>query len=525
MLQFFTVRNPVILGILLVFIIFLRFPSFNSEYIGNIESSHLIIADRILSGGIHYLDAWDCKPPLTTWFYTFFRWGFGDYALGAINIFAIIYIFISSVLLDGLISNYRSPNESSSFSAFLFAFLISAPCFSQEVGPEFLSILPMLLTLAYFSTYVMEEQKKWDYLFYMGVLIGICTGLKHQGFIFLITIMIAYVFTTRPSLKDMVTGGGGFIITLLIIYLPIYFLGAFSSYWDLAVLYNYDHYKFDIFNGAITDSYSLFDFLRYYGVFFLLALFGFLSYRGRRAGSIVKHRKFEVIMSIFLAVGAGIIALSGKFFFMPYVYFVAPAMVFYITSYLNGKNFKRFKRFVLFTAYLMPVYSYLIYVICANTALYQWVEPFEKYDYWIHQFRRNLVPDKQIELFKKDLLNHKINTGIWVAYYQPDLYIRLDKKCASKYVDFAIAYNKMDWLSHNFKHSTLLSKSESMANVYHAFRYEKPDYIIDAYGIFQEIKNHLPLLMDDYSMKKIGYCKVYYRGNAIPSPKIESNHH
>ena len=474
------------------------------------ESSYIIHAQRLLNGGLIYQDVWETKPPLTLYFYKLFLHLFGSYALTAIRIFACIYIFLSACLLDRLISGYRQSSEATVLPAFLYGLLISVPWHFQEVTPELLLTLPTLLCFSWLTDYIIEEKHHWSLLFGIGMMLGVCIGIKWQGFWVVGSILVSYVLVARPLLKDLTTMFGGFMLVLLFLFLPLYFQSGLSEFWDLAVVYTYDHYRFDVFNGQLTDRYSLLDLLRIYGVFLLLTLFGFLAIKGK-AATTIKLRKIEVVMNVWLVAAAVCIILSGKFFYLPYLYFGLPVIIYYGTGYVGGKQRSWFRKLILFGGYLFPAYTYLLFIMCIDPVRYEFIRLYESKDYWIGLMWSKVNLSPQEKLLARDINRQKISNGIFIAYYQPEWYLRLNQPCASRYGDFAAAYNKIDWLKHNFLHSSLLSQPEDMARVYETFRIEQPDYVIDPYGIFTEIKAHLPILLEPYAMKKVGYYKVYYR--------------
>lgn len=506
----FANRNPVVYLILFLFTVILRLPSFHPDFFGTVESSYFIAAQRLAEGGHSYQDVWELKPPLTLWFYEGWYSLLGDNILWGLKVFGILYVFLGAVLIDGLIANYRFASDASILPGFLYSTLLSIPWYHQEVSPELLLTLPTLLAFSWLIQYTIEEKHSWNLLFGIGILLGLCIGIKWQGIIVIGSIFATYVSITRPLLRDLTTMFGGLIFTLFLMILPLYYQGSLSEFWDLAVLYTYDHYRFDSFNGQLTEWFSILEVLRLFGFFVLLTVFGFLAMKSKST-STIKLRKLETVMSIWLIAGGINIVLSGKFFYLPYLFFGIPPMIYYISGYFGGRGSSFFRSSLLLASYIFPIYTYILFIFCSNSMYYEWLKPYESKDVWIGQMRGKLSINRQEELIAQDLKRQNIQNGILVAYYQPELYLKFNQRCASKYVDFTAAYNKMDWLQHNFRHAPLFSAPEDMAKVYETFRKEQPDYIIDPYNVFGDIKAHLPILLEPYAMKKVGYYKVYYR--------------
>jgi hypothetical protein len=126
-----------------------------------------------------------------------------------------------------------------------------------------------------------------------------------------------------------------------------------------------------------------------------------------------------------------------------------------------------------------------------------------------HQHDR-LYYAAQTRLLQADLAGRPDDMGIWVLGFEPELYRRLGHHCAMPYTHFTMAYYKMDWFYHNLRRrGSLISEPERLRYVYQKLQRNRPRYIIDARGLFPEMRRKLPLLLADYQRRRVGEYAVY----------------
>ena len=95
---------------------------------------------------------------------------------------------------------------------------------------------------------------------------------------------------------------------------------------------------------------------------------------------------------------------------------------------------------------------------------------------------------------------------------EPDIYMKLNVPCATKYTNFGLAWYKISFWPHS-KNIDLFSRKETSRQVFEAFEKKLPEYIIcpESDDLFPYLRDKFPLLFGDYRMKKSENYHVYSR--------------
>jgi hypothetical protein len=225
----------------------------------------------------------------------------------------------------------------------------------------------------------------------------------------------------------------------------------------------------------------------------------------------------EIIFSWWLILGAGMVVLGGRYY-LHYFLILVPPLLFYLVDYLQRLRKKWHFSLAVFLCLFYPSVLFGCYWALVVPAWYSVIEPWSKPGGWLQSWHRALQTGDIPPDLKKDLATRQTPNGIWIADFKPEWYVRLDRRQATPYLNFQIAYHKMDWLEHNFKSPLLFSKPESPGLVFQHFFHESPDYIIDPLGIFGQMKNKMPLLLHPYRLRKVGDTDVYIRSGPVTLP-------
>lgn len=510
MFKFLENNNPVLYIFILIFIILLHIPSFHENYYGIDESIYVLCAKKIASGGIMYVDAWDNKPPIIFWFYTIFVKIFGDYTFFALRIFSIIYYFISAVIFNQLFYYYRFSKSFHIWPGILLSLLCLSPWYANELNAEHLMLLPTLFMILYACFYFIENEKKWSYLYWIGILGALCMGFKYQGILNFIGLLIGifFFYTFKPS--ELLTIFLGFMTMILIIFLSLYFTNSLNEFIDIGFLYNFDYIRVGKnFGEEVSFIAGLKEYFKNYGVAIILGILGIINYRSKFYTMSIRQRKIETIiftLSITSFIG---ILLGGSRLYLHYFIQILPFLLIHAIYFALSR--KKWGNLLLFFNFLFPLFTFSIYYFVSTPERYQWIQPYIQPNGWVNSKFEELNFSKQEKLLLEDLKNHHKNLKeIFIVDFQPELYLKLKKKCALKYINFSLTYYKMNWLSKHKGKLRLWSKPEELSDLYKEFLHNKPKYIIDPHQIFEEWKEEIPLFMNQYNSKMVGNYKVYY---------------
>ncbi len=510
MFRFLENNNPVLYLFLLIFIVLLHIPVFHENYYGIDESLYVLCAQKIAQGEVMYLEVWDNKPPLIFGFYTLFVRLFGNYTFFALRTFSIFYYFICALIFNQLFYFYRFSKSFHIWPGILLALLSLNPWYANELNAEHLMLLPTLFMVLYASFYFIEGEKKWYYLYWIGILGAVCMGFKYQGLFNLIGLIfgVFLFYTLKP--QELLTIFLGFMTVILMIFLSLYFTDSVNEFVDIGFLYNFDYMRVGKNLGEEVNWFTgLKEYLKNYGVLIVTGTLGILNYRARFYTMAIRQRKIETLLlslSIFSLIA---ILLGGSRLYLHYFIQLLPFLLIHAVYFALSR--RRWGRFMLFLNFIFPLFTLTIYYFVSTPERFRVIQPYIKPNGWVYSKFEELHYSKQEMLLLKDLQqNHPNLNQIFIVDFQPQLYLKLKKSCSLKYVNSSLTFYKMNWLSHHKGKLTLWSKPEQLSDLYKELYRKKPKYIIDNQRIFEEWKDKMPLFLSQYKKKTIGNYSVYY---------------
>lgn len=489
------------LGLLLLAVV-LRLPAFVGDYATNDESIYWTAGQRIADGGHQYLDTWENKPPIIIWVYALFAWIFGEGGLTALRVFTLAYLFIAAAMFNQLMYNWKFLPRFSVLPGALFLLAFCVPWYTLELNTEQLMALPMLGALWLTARYYELERRNPQTLFWIGVIAAILVNIKFQGAVLALAIYAGAFFIGNLTLRGFLLLFAGSFLTQLVLLMVLYFNGSLGAFYDTAVLYSFDYLGLPGNPGETHSTTDLLEYLKVYGAFLFLGLLGFIVLRGRIATAIIRQRKIDSLFAIWLLTALPTVFLGGRYY-LHYMVLALPPLVFYTHYTLQEIGGRWFGRLAVVLLLAFPVFSYSVWLGVATTSNFERLReqvPGISAEGWTRQmfYRVHLRPEESAILGW--LEQHPQVEDIWVAAFRPQLYVRLGKKCGTKYTNFSMAYFKMEWLEHNLRRrGGLISDTETMAATYEAFREHLPPLIIDPEGVFADMRRHIPTLLNDYA--------------------------
>lgn len=491
----------------------LRIPSFWAEYVSTDESIYLIGGERIAAGGCQYVDTWDNKPPVLQWFYAGFSWLFGSGALLAVRVFTCLYLFFAALVFNQMLAMFRFTREASLVPAFLFLLSFSVPWYTQEMNAEHLMSLPMLASFLLVLRHSTDENPRQMNLFWAGLLCALCVGIKYQGVFHFAALFVGAVMVGRFGLQQAVTFGGAMVLGLLSFLLIFYFNGSLPAFYDVSFLYSFDYVLVGDNPGEANPRLAnLFEYAKVWGGLALVALAGFVALRARASQAAIRQRKFETLMLLWLIFNFLGVAIGGRFY-LHYMLLPMPAILFYAYWFHHHLVSARLRWLPWLLWLAFPLFSYSAFFAVSSNGTFAAVKglfPSIRDDGWLQGLYNQVHLTPAEEALRVHLQSVPPDIPVWVSGFRPELYIRLNRACALKYTNFSIAYYKMLWLPHNIRlRGRLVSKEESLADVYRTLQASPPRVVLDLDGTFAQIKYHLPVLLADYEASTVGAVEVF----------------
>ncbi|MEM7036660.1 MAG: glycosyltransferase family 39 protein, partial [Bacteroidota bacterium] len=507
-LRFLSYDHLFTYAILFVVTFALRLPSFHPNYYQDDEAFYLMSAEKIVDGGVQYVDTWDNKPPVLAWFYSLFVGIFGSAAIYVIRIFTCIYLYISALLLNQFVVDNKLLQRFSLLPAFLLIFLCSVPWYAQELNGEILMNLPIILSVFQLLKVTERSRKNNSHLFFAGVLLGLSFMIKYQAIFVFFGILGAYITIHTPRISETFSLFAGFFMSILVLVGGIYLTGAIEAFWDIGVVYNLDY----IFLGrnpgeSVSFLFNLGQYGQLWGIFILLGLVGIVHYRLTYFTNSIRLRKLEAVLLFWFSAAMLTIILGGGRLYLHYFYLLVPPLVIYVSKFFELKVRPWLRTVSIVGAFLIPVYTFGVYLASAYPKTFSFIDDQITPGGWIDNFRTQLNTEHPLAAY---IDRDKVHNGILVLAYDPVIHARLDIPCATRYTNFSVAYYKLEALR-DLTEVDLLSHTETLEDTYRAFREEMPEYIVDPLGIFPKMREKLPLLFQDYKARQVNVGKDSYK--------------
>ena len=498
---------PLPLHLLLVLlIIILRLPCFDFDYFQPSESLYGICAEKIVEGKALYKEVWYSGPPLLVWFYSIFTFLFGSWWLMALRLFTGIYIYYLAVYFGGWLAQYRAFDRYPFLAPVIMVLLTCSPWYALEMSNELFIILPLLIAYQFIIDASEGYYTDYQLFFFTGILGMLCILSTYLAIVMFISVLVLYLMTRRGALDEILTILGGASLTLGICAIILFLSGSLGGFIDMGVLYAVDLLRFEILGNTFRDTQGAFTgFLAVESLFVIFAIIGFTHFRLRYYSFLVRIRRIEMVMTIWLFAGLFGLLFSGSQIQLHQWVLIAPPLAFYSTKVFDIKMKKTFYPLLLIASFIPSIFIYISFWTGSS-------EPAPKRKNKKEQAKMQTSPSVSKEKLIAYFKYKRMKNGIWIMDFAPELYLAIGKPCATKYVDYRLAYQKFHCLPYASTHA-LISKVESDGEIFEEFQNNLPDYIIDKKenGLFPNIQDMYPGLFFKYKAEEVGGYKIYHQ--------------
>jgi len=229
---------PVLLAAVCALPVLLYLPLLH-EPLSRDEGFYAAVGQLILRGDLPYRDAFDNKPPLVFGWYalSFLIFGENDWAP---RLMAAVLLSVTTILVHIQARMLFSRREAL-LAAFAFALSTGLAGFGSNANTEYFMLAPLVGGLVTFTLGHQTGRPQWFLL--SGFLNGMAVMTKevslfNLGFLVLWTLYPAW----RGELSRRHVAAVGLLflgcsLAVALIVLPFVFLGAFTDFWDAAVVY------------------------------------------------------------------------------------------------------------------------------------------------------------------------------------------------------------------------------------------------------------------------------------------------
>lgn len=445
----------------------------------NPELKWVIVAEQMHKGFFLYADIWDNVPPLSALVYWIL------YAIGGRNffishLFATFLIAIQAIAFNQILQNRQVFNERTLLPALLYGVFMSLFIDFYVLSAPLMATTVLMIVVNYIFLHL-SEKGRFNAVFEIGAYTGIATLFYFPSFTFLIVPTIAFLLYTPTPAKDYGLMFIAFLFTIGIAFLGFFLTGSEYDFW---VCFFSSHLQRHIYQYI-----DLWEIIVLISPFIVLMLFFWGQSRGYRNYNNYQDR-CQNIMAMWFWVGLLNVVMSNElsvFNFMPMML----AVVFAFTHF--GLQFQmRWVSEALFL--LLAGYSFFFTYTTQRRQEVRLKISFLEWADW----RISLPAEKLLAKTSKENSTYK-NKKVWISGFSLDTYQYA--KPATPYLNRALA-------NRHLKH---LKEYNTLAIIYHNFRQDLPDVIIDQDGKATELLDNIPLLAQKYKLSMQGKNKVYVR--------------
>lgn len=511
MLRIFTYTNPLVYVLLLVFVFAIRSSTFQTEYSAPSETRNWVLAQRMADGASLYTDAWDSRPPAAALVYRAALALAGPYAVLLLRMLACLYVALCCMALHLILIEYRIEYRLALFPPFLLALLLCSPWYALEVNEEFLALLPMLLSIRLLIRHYVDGDENNAQLFSVGFWCAFCILLKYQGLVLLLTAVFTVVFMSRRPLKDLVTLMSGTLALLLCLLLWLYLNSALDEFWDQTVLYPLDRVRIAEPFPVESPALAFGEQLAIYGIISLLGLRAWVALRSRPASATVRERKIETMFSIWLFGTVATLFIAATQTRLVHYWLVFPVLTFFLSVHYRSASRRFWPKLPYILSLILLLVGSLSYLPLLDASNFNTLRSETGLTEFWKKLEGRIHPTTEQQLAREYLQKHPALNGVWVIAPDPLFHHRIREKAGTRYTNLPMTVIKMDWLSINHRQPKLLSRSEPLDQLYETFLREQPDVIFDPNGVFAELRESMPLLLNHYQADGNEALRVFRR--------------
>jgi len=419
----------------------------------------MMIGERMSEGFSMYIDIIDDTGPLSATVYWLIHLLFGK-NIFAYKLFGGLVILFQITYINGLFIRYKSFDENTYIPALVLAVLFHFSFDILTLSPALMGSTFIVLALGQLFSQTVLQKDTSDSILLVGIFGGIGACFHFPLVIFLPFLIVAGVAVSGFNFNQL-------LLALLGYFLPIVGCGLYYFWIDGLQEFIIQY----ILTTRVIDVYYHVQFLDL--MLLLIAPFCF-AVAGYFIGTIYKlisvnQQKQKQLIILFLLFALLTIFLTNRR--TPYQFVILlPGLTYFITQIF----------IYLQRGFLLKLFS-IAFLISI---------PFIGFSWAYYQIVSGKIESYSVTFSEK----HRETAGKSILVLGNDLGYYQGASLATPYLNYNIS--KEILLDYN--------SFGKMADVYQDFLKEKPEMIIDADGVFEQLLEKIPLLKDSYLKKSEG---------------------
>lgn len=502
--------NPLFYVLLLALALLLRWPQFSTSHITNEEALLLAAGQRVANGAVLYSETWIDQPPVLPWVYAGAVTLFGDGALLAVRMLALVLMLVCALLLLVLYQLYRMAVQGKAWIALLYVIALSLPWYALGLTREWLLLPPMLLVVyRLLVDYERGGRSGWKYIAVTGILCGFCVCIDYRAILFFPAAVVMQLLLRPLRSSELMTfliGAIAVPVAVLLVLLfqqsladatEVSFGGAWGRMWSGSVTAPLTHPVRSLVEAVIV-----------WGPVMFLGAAGAVQLRARYFSLPIRVRKANAVMVTWLGTLLAMVLMAAGNWQVQHFVLLLPPLVFF-AAYLLEYSVKPKWQFPLVGVLLLPaVHAFVLLQFASEAAPHPYVRRLDASNR-LPQLQRELEGPGQLAAVRQLMQALPDTATLWSTAADYDLYARLNRRCGAKYLDLAPTRRLLQTDPRTA--GGWAFGRETLPEAYASFQRERPDAIYDASGIFGELRSRVPSLQAAYLPQTCGTATCYLR--------------
>lgn len=461
MIRYFRINDPYRLVGLFILLLIIYIPLFIYDTDLTIpELKNLIVGEKQNEGYAMYLEIVDNTGPLAAWTHEILDSVFGRSILVR-HILAFIIIFLQSTYLGIMFINKKVFSENTFIPSLLFSLLFFFSYDNLALSNELLGFCFLLPALGNIFQEIEFRNERNESIFNVGMSISLASLFAFSFIVYLFWAMVILLLFTRTTLRKFLLLVFGFLLPHLLALSVSYLIGSATELWQYYYLANLSFERAEFVNtktllslGAIPLTYLLIS---------LVML--------NREARFSKYQS-QILQAVLIWMGFSLIFVFYTKDLRPQSLIVfIPGLAFLLSHFfllIRRKKFIQLNSWVLFLGIVSVAYL----------AKFGIIKSVDYSDLVVKQpageirNKRILVLDNAIHLYHHNFLatpffNWRLSQEI---FRNPDYY-------------------------------------ENVAQVYHAFKTDPPDLVIDRENLLKDFFDRMPEIKAEYIRRGDQYIR------------------
>jgi hypothetical protein len=461
LIRYFRLNDPYRLVGLFILMLIIQLPLFiDLPGLTIPELKNMLLGEKLNEGNRMYTGLVDNTGPLAAWFHELMDSIFGRSILGR-HIFGFFLVFLQAGFLGIIFITRKVHNENTYIPSFLFCLLF---CFSFDtlaLSADLIGSTFLLFALNNLFKEIEFRAQPDETVFNVGLFISLASLFSFGFIVFLFCVMIVLVFFTRSTPRKFLLLFFGFLLPHLLIISIAYLNNSLSKMWEYYYLSNLSLDRMTFINSKGLWILGLVPLI--YFVVSIVML--------QREARFSKYQS-QVLQVMFLWIGFSLLyVLYAKNLRPQSLIVFIPPFAFLLTHFflfIRRKKFIEVNAAILFFGIISVCYLSRYNKIASV-----------RYDNLLVSQNDNTIKNKRILVLKNDLSMYRNN------------------ELASPYLNWRLSEDI-------FRHPEYY---ESVTEVYHHFKADPPQVIVDPENLMQGFMNVIPELKAMYARQGDRYIK------------------